>query len=354
MSERLRIGIVAPLWAAVPPITYGGIERHLDLLVNELVRRGHDVTLFASGDSRTAAKLVAVVDRGVAEAMDAGDASFYEHYLNASLAASLAASDGFDVLHWHVGCAAIPLAASARCPVLHSVHTGITRDDLWMLERSPDARLTALSNRQLEDVPSAQRGRIRVVPYGFDFATCDASEGEPEHLAFLGRMAPHKGPDAAIRIARAAGLPISLAGGPVTVEDRDWFARMVEPEIDGREVVWLGAVDDAGKDALFARAAAFVFPIDWEEPFGLVMLEALARGIPVLATRRGSVPEVVDPGVTGFIEDAADDLAGHVASAAALDRGEVRERASQRFSVAAMTDAYEAAYSEGMAAATPK
>lgn len=343
---RLRIGVVAPLWMAVPPNTYGGIERHLHLLVNELVRRGHDVTLFASGDSRTAAKLVPVVDRGVAEAMEAGLACFYEHYLNASLAASLAASGSFDVLHWHVGCAAIPLAAASRCPVLHSVHTGITRDDLWMLEHFPDARLTALSRRQIESVPASRRASIRVIHYGFAFETCRASAATGEHLAFLGRMAPHKGPDAAIRIARAAGRPIHLAGAPVTEEDRAWFGRVIEPEIDGRDVVWLGAVDDAGKDALFERAAGFVFPIDWEEPFGLVMLEALARGIPVLATRRGSVPEVVEEGVTGFIEDAADDLARHVSSAAALDRGAVRARASQRFSVSAMADAYESAFHE--------
>jgi glycosyltransferase involved in cell wall biosynthesis len=232
---RLRIGIVAPLWMAVPPTTYGGIERHLHLLVNELVRRGHDVTLFASGDSRTAAKLVSVVDRGVAETMDTGEACFYEHYLNASLAASLGASRSFDVLHWHVGCAAIPLAAAARCPVLHSVHTGIVRDDLWMLERFPDARLTALSRRQIADVPAPSRARVRVIPYGFDFATCRASEGPAEHLAFLGRMAPHKGPDVAIRIARAAGRPINLAGVPVTEEDRAWFGRVIEPaDVDRR------------------------------------------------------------------------------------------------------------------------
>ncbi len=342
----LRLGVVAPLWMAVPPHTYGGIERHLHLLVDELVRRGHDVTLFASGDSRTAAKLVPVVDRGVADAMDAGDACFYEHYLNASLAASLAASGSFDLMHWHVGCAAIPIAASACCPVLHTVHTGITSDDLWILERHPDARLTALSHRQVEDVPSARREDIRVVRYGFDFATCRASAGPSEHLAFLGRMAPHKGPDAAIRIARAAGRSIHLAGAPVTEEDRAWFAREIEPEIDGRDVVWLGAVDDVGKDALFERAAAFVFPIGWEEPFGLVMLEAMARGVPVLATRRGSVPEVVEVGDTGFIEGNADDLVRHVAAAAALDRSAVRARARARFSVAAMADAYESAYAE--------
>jgi glycosyltransferase involved in cell wall biosynthesis len=349
VSALLRIGIVAPLWLPVPPITYGGIERHLHGLVEELVRRGHDVTLFASGDSHTSAKLVAVCPRGVAETMDAGEASFYEPYLNASLAAALAASASFDLLHCHVGCAAIPLAEAARCPVLHSVHTGLTRDDAWVLERHPDVALTALSARQLEPLPAARRAPVRVVPYGFDFTRCGADPGPAEHLAFLGRMAPHKGPDAAIAIAREAGRPIHLAGAPVTAEDRAWFARVVEPEVDGRDVVWLGAVDDAGKDALFRRAAAFVFPISWEEPFGLVMLEALARGVPVLATRRGSVPEVVEPGVTGFVADAPADLAGQVAAAARLDRTAVRAAAARRFSVSSMVDAYEAAYAAARA-----
>lgn len=351
MTRRLRIGIAAPLWASVPPASYGGIERHLKLLSDELVRRGHDVALFASGDSRTAARLTAVVQTGVAERMERGDAYFYEHYLNASLAEALRASAELDLLHLHLGCAAIPLAALARCPVLHTVHTGLTQDDLWMLARFPEVPLTALSQRQLAEVPAARRERIAVVPYGFDFDACAAAERAPDRLVFLGRMAPHKGPDAAIRIARAAGRPLVLAGAPVTRDDRTWFEREIRPHVDGRQVVWVGAVDDAGKDELLRGAAALLFPIRWEEPFGLVMLEALARGVPVLATRRGSVPEVLEPGLTGFIADEPDELARFVEAAAGLERKAVRERASRRFSLTRMVDAYEEAYARAKASA---
>ena len=171
-------------------------------------------------------------------------------------------------MHLHVGSAAIPLAALADCPVLHTLHTGITVDDVWILERFPDVAVTALSSVSSSRARGAARAHARD-PYGFDFDRCTVADGAPGHLAFLGRMAPHKGPDAAIRIARAARRPIHLAGAPVTPEDRGWFAREIEPQIDGRDVVWLGEVDDARKDELFRSAAALLFPIAWEEPFGL-------------------------------------------------------------------------------------
>jgi glycosyltransferase involved in cell wall biosynthesis len=340
LERRLRIGIVAPLWAPVPPREYGGIERHLHLLSEELTRRGHAVTLFATGDSRTSAELRATYHVAVAEAMDRGEACAYEHYLNATLADALRMSGRFDVLHLHVGSAALPLTELAQCEVLHTLHTGVTVDDLWALRRYPDAAVTVLTRRQLAPVPDERRGSIRVVPYGFDFDSCGCAGEAREHLVFLGRMAPHKGPDEAIRIARAAGRPIWLAGAPVTAEERRWFQREIQPAIDGESVVWLGPVDDAAKDELFGRALAFLFPIKWEEPFGLVMLEALARGVPVLAYRRGSVPEVVDPGETGWVADSPAELAKLVEHAARLDRQCVREHAKARFSHLRMTDAY--------------
>jgi glycosyltransferase involved in cell wall biosynthesis len=340
VEGRLRIGIVAPLWTSVPPRQYGGIERHLHLLSEELTRRGHAVTLFATGDSHTSAALRAACDVGVADAMDRGDACAYEPYLNAALADALRVSDRFDVLHLHVGCAALPLAELAQCEVLHTLHTGITVDDLWALRRFPDAAVTVLTRQQLATVPDERRRSIRVVRYGFDFDSCECAGEAREHLVFLGRMAPHKGPDDAIRIARAAGMPIWLAGAPVTAEERRWFEREIEPQIDGQSVVWSGPVDDSAKDELFDRALALLFPIKWEEPFGLVMLEALARGVPVLAYRRGSVPEVIDRGQTGWFADSPVELTALVEQAARLDRRSVREQARSRFSHARMTDAY--------------
>jgi glycosyltransferase involved in cell wall biosynthesis len=324
----------------VPPRTYGGIERHLALLADDLVSRGHAVTLFATADSATSAALRAACDRGVADAMDRGEAFFYEHYLNASLSEALRDSAAFDLLHFHTGCAVVPLGLLSSAPVLHTVHSGLTLDDVWVLRRFPRAAVTALTRRQVDSVPDDRRRSIRVVPYGFDFDCCHCG-GEPgSDLVFLGRMAPHKGPDDAIRIARAAGRPLTLAGAPVTPDDRRWFEREIEPQIDGTDIVWVGEVDEAGKDDLFRRARALVFPIKWDEPFGLVMLEALARGVPVLAYRRGSVPEVIEPGRTGWYADSIEALTALAKSAAALDRRGVRDRARQRFSHHRTTDAY--------------
>ena len=336
----LRIGIVAPLWTAVPPRAYGGIERHLHLLTEELVRRGHAVTLFASGDSQTTAVLRAPCDVALADAMDRGEACAYEPYINAALGDALRHSHQFDVLHFHVGASAFPIATLADAAVLHTLHTGLTVDDLWALRRFPHAAVTVLTRQQLASVPDERRCAIHVVPYGFDFEACSCAAEPGEYLVFLGRMAPHKGPDDAIRIARAAGRTIWLAGAPVTREERDWFEREIRPEIDGRDVVWVGEVDEPSKELLFRRALALLFPIKWEEPFGLVMLESLARGVPVLAYGRGSVPEVVEHGKTGWYAQSAPELTALVDSAARMDRQAVRRRASERFSHARMTDAY--------------
>ena len=274
--------------------------------------------------------------------MDRGEAYFYEHYLNASVSEALRSSAAFDLLHFHVGCSVIPLSTLSVAPVLHTIHTGITKDDVWMLRRFPEAAVTVLSKQQVAvaHVPEDRCGSVRVVPYGFDFDSCQCSSNRGEHLAFLGRMAPHKGPDEAIRIARIARRPIWMAGAPVTPDDRVWFEREIEPHVDGTNVIWLGAVDDRRKDELFQRAAALLFPIKWDEPFGLVMLEALARGVPVLAYRRGSVPEVVEEGETGWCADSPEALAALVDQASTLDRGHVREHARRRFSHLRTTDAY--------------
>jgi glycosyltransferase involved in cell wall biosynthesis len=340
----MRIGIVAPLWQPLPPLTYGGIERHLYLLVEGLVERGHAITLFASGDSQTHAHQRSVVAHSLVDPMRCGEAYCYEHYVNTSLAEALRESADLDVLHLHLGSSAVPLAELASCSVLHTLHTSITVDDLWIFKRFPETPLIALTRRQIADVPPGRRRRIGVIPHGFDFATCQVVVAPPAHLVFLGRMGPHKGADDAIRIARAAGRPILLAGAPETPDERAWFDHEIKPELDGHDVVWLGAVEDAEKDELFRGAAALVFPIRWDEPFGLVMLEALARGVPVLATPRGSVPEVIEPGLTGFLAESPEALASQVEAAAGMGRDSVREHAMRRFSVPAMVDAYEGAY----------
>jgi glycosyltransferase involved in cell wall biosynthesis len=354
-AERLgplRIAQVAPLWASVPPGTYGGIELRLHWLIEELVIRGHDVTLFASGDSRTSARLRPGCDTNLLDAMAKGDAWTYEGYSNANLEAALRESAGFDVIHSHTGCAHIPFSPLSKAPVLHTLPTKLSMDERWLLERYPEVPVAAISASQVREIPPARRESIRVVHHGIHFGLYAPGEGKGGYLAYLGRMNRLKAPHDAIRVAERAGLPLVLAGAPMGPEEQAYFEENIRPRIDGKSVTYLGPVDHRQKVELLQDAAALVFPIQWEEPFGLVMVEAMACGTPVLACRRGSVGEVVDPGVTGYHADSWEELPGLVPHALALDRASVRARALQRFSHLRMVDRYEEIYL-ALAAAAP-
>lgn len=339
---RLRIAQLAPLWSPVPPRSYGGQERIVHLLTEELVRRGHPVTLIASGDSRTAAQLDPVVDTCLIDAMSGGRAYEERPYEFAAVAHAFAPDRGFDLVHSHLGAAAIPLTDLAPCPVVHSVPHAVTVDHTWVLARHPTARVCFVSESQRRSAPALPDAAV--VHNACDFSAFPVVPTRGDYLAFLGRMGPHKGPVTAIRLARRTGWPLVLAGEPMTAEERRYFARKVEPLVDGDRVRHVGGVDDRQKATLLGGAAALLFPIDWEEPFGIVMIEAMACGTPVVALTRGSVPEVVDEGVTGFHAHDVGALPDLVELACELDRRGVRARAEQRFSVTSMVDGYEAVY----------
>ncbi|MEO6740384.1 MAG: glycosyltransferase family 4 protein [Chthoniobacteraceae bacterium] len=343
-GNKLRIAQVAPLWTPIPPSTYGGIELLLALLCDELVARGHDVTLFASGDCRTAAKLREIIPVNLSELMSRGDALMYEYYMNAAMAAVLAAQDEFDIVHCHLPPAWLPFAAAMRTPCTFTLHTSPHADDEWALKNFPRAQAVAISHAQVAAASSRLGRKFTVVFNGVDFARYDASFKSGKSLGFLGRMSREKNPLGAIRIAQAADLPIVLAGKPQNAAEEAYFRNEVQPLIDGERVRWLGPVNHEQKVALLRDAAALIFPIQWDEPFGLVMIEAMACGTPVLAVRRGSVAEVVDEGVTGFTAPAPAELAPLVAKARALDRHKVRAQAESRFSHTKMVDDYLAHY----------
>ena len=350
-GNKLRIAQVAPLWTPIPPATYGGIELLLALLCDDLVARGHDVTLFASGDCRTSAKLRAIIPVNLSELMARGDALMYEYYLNAAMAAALAAQDEFDIIHCHLPPAWLPFAAAMRTPCTFTLHTSPHSDDEWTLQNFPRANAVAISHAQVA-AASARLGRKFPVVYnGVDFARYDASFAPGKYLAFLGRMSREKNPLGAIRTAQAAGMPVVLAGKPQNAAEENYFRDEVRPHIDGERVRWIGPADHAQKVALLRDAAALVFPIQWDEPFGLVMIEAMACGTPVLAVKRGSVAEVVDEGITGFTATTPAELAPLVARACSLDRRKVRDHAASRFSHTKMVDDYLAHYRELIARA---
>ncbi len=337
-GNKLRIAQVAPLWTAIPPSTYGGIELLLALLCDDLTARGHDVTLFASGDCHTSAKLRAIIPENLSELMARGEALMHEYYMNAAMAAAIEAQDEFDIVHCHLPPAWLPFAAAMRTPCTFTLHTSPHTDDEWVLRNFPRASAIAISHAQVA-AASARLGRKFPVIYnGVDFASYDASFAPGKYLAYLGRMSREKNPLDAIRIAQAADMPIVLAGRPQNAAEEQYFRDEVQPLIDGARVRWIGPADHAKKVALLRAAAALVFPIQWDEPFGLVMIEAMASGAPVLAVKRGSVGEVVDEGITGFTAATPGELAPLVARACALDRRKVRDHAASRFSHTKMVD----------------
>ena len=331
-SRLMRVALVPPLWARVAPATQGGVEYLVYLLAEELVKRGHEVTVFTSSDSPTSARIEAISNWNLIEAMEKGYVGEHKYYETCNIAEALQKSDTFDVIHLHVGCHAIPFGVFSRAPILHTLHTPITPDAVWILNRYAQAAVTAVSRQQITKIPEERRRNIRIIHNACDFDAYQFSESPGRYLTFLGRMAPGKGAFEAIQVAREAGLPIVLAGRPLTAKDQAYF--------DDKHVVYVGQVDQQRKSALLRDAGALLFPILAEETFGLVMIEAMACGTPVLAFRRSAVEEVIDFGKTGFYADSIQALLSLVPRALSLDRRAVFEHARQRFGQERMVDEY--------------
>ena len=341
MAQSLRIAQVAPPFERVPPLAYGGTERIVHGLVVELDRRGHQVTTFASGDSEVPGRHVVTVDAALRPAGYLGDPLPWVHL---TMAAVLERADEFDIIHSHLEWATLVLARLSPTPVVSTFHGRLDLPWAGPLLRDPPSGLVAISENQAATHPEIPWA---VVHNGLRLDDAPFERRRSDALCFVGRVAPEKGIVEAIEIAQAAGRPLRIAAkiAPGGTE-RAYYDEVFVPALAaaGDDVEFLGELSQADRDRLFAESYASLMPGSWPEPFGLVAIEALACGTPVVARRIGALPEIIRDGVDGFFGDDVTAMAFKVDRVAALDREAIRASVLERFSVERMTDGYEAVY----------
>jgi glycosyltransferase involved in cell wall biosynthesis len=352
--RALRVAVLAPPWITVPPLGYGGIEAVVALACEELVARGHEVTLFSAPGSRSAARLHSPLE---GTHPDQIGSSLYEadHVGAAYDAVDRVATEGrpFDIVHDHSGFTAVAMAHRVSVPVVHTLHAPFNDETRPFYTRhGHKVRLVAISRFQLEHAPAGVRV-ADVVPNPIRIEDWPFHEDKDDYLLWMGRMDPAKGAHRAIVAARAAGIRLVLAG-PVQPGQEDYFRSEVEPHIDGRAVVFVGEVGGAHRKGLFARAKAFVMPIRWAEPFGMVMVEALACGTPVIAFPEGAASEIVIDGENGYHVTDEQAMAEATGRLDAIDPARCRESVASRYDVAMVADGYEAVYDRAIRAAASR
>jgi glycosyltransferase involved in cell wall biosynthesis len=343
----MKIAQIAPLYEAVPPKLYGGTERVVGYLCDALVALGHEVTLFASGDSQTAAQLVPVREKAI---------RLDDTELKSDLAAHLTELDEvrrqsarFDILHFHVEMLHFPLFEPLAHKTVTTLHGRLDYTDLpTVYERWRDFGLVSISNSQRAPLPRANW--LATVPHGIpeNFCSIGRDSTGGGYLAFLGRISAEKRPDVAARLALRAELPLKIAA-KIDEGDPGYFASALQQFLPNPLIDFVGEIDEAHKSEFLGKALALIFPIDWPEPFGLVMIEAMACGTPVIAWNHGSVPEIVDDGLTGFIVNSEDQALQAVTRLPQLDRKRIRATFEKRFAAGIMASAYSQLFAQVLA-----
>ena len=333
----MKILQIAPLWERVPPPAYGGTEAVVHLLVEELVRQGHDVTLWASGDSKTSARLRSCCPVSL---RTAEEIEFKNLYTCQHSALALKEAREYDIVHNHAGEEVMALSHLVPdAPMLTTMHCLITPDTkfVWDLYAGYYANISWAQHRLM---PEMSGGTFAGVAYnGVDVSSFPFQREKRDHLLFISRMSPEKGPEQAIEVARRTGRRLVMAG-KVDPKDRQYFKRVVEPQIDGKQIIFKGEADGRQKRELYREASCVLMPIDWEEPFGLVMPEAMACGTPVIVFNRGAAAEIVEHGETGFVVETLEEMARAVDQVHTIDPAYCRARVEQRFDAPVMTARY--------------
>lgn len=337
----MKIAQIAPIAERVPPKRYGGTERVVYCLTEHLVRRGHEVTLFASGDSATSAKLVSVFPRGIREAKVHDPHGINEWtLLNIGLAYKM--QDEFDIIHDHNSPISLPAANIAITPTVFTIHSPITPSNKKLFQALDKPNLVSISKSQIEKHPYLNF--VGTVHNGLDLENYPFGRSNDGYLLFVGRISPEKGVHYAIEVAQYLNLPLIIVA-KIDDVDRDYFTKFIEPKLS-EQIRWVGEKDEKERNDLYSNALAFLHPVTWPEPFGLTMIEAMACGTPVIAFNQGSVPELVVHGRTGFIARDLEEMIESVLNIDKIDRRETRSHALKNFNAARMVTSYEAIYQQ--------
>ena len=350
----MRIAQIAPLFEAVPPLLYGGTERVVSALTEELVAMGHDVTLFASGDSVTTATLDPMRPKALRLDPSVKD---WVSCVNREVELVRRRAHEFDVMHFHIDYFPNSVMSRQSTPFLTTIHGRLDLPEYGEIYNLfPDVPMVSISDSQRGPLPNL--GWVRTVLHGMPGqklqpTTLTPAAGKDAYVAFLGRISPEKGIESAIRIATAAGVKLKVAA-KVDVADKVYIETCVQPLLGHDNVEFIGEINDAQKPEFLSNALALLFPIDWPEPFGLVMIEAMACGCPVIARNRGSVPEVMEDGLTGFVFETDDEAIAALGALHTLDRAAVRRRFDQRWTARRMAQDYVDVYEELIEARQPR
>lgn len=332
----MRILLVSPPWIRVPPIGYGGIELVVSLLADELVNRGHDVTLFATGDSITKSKLSYLFEEGQTSKLG------MVTYDAMQVSDALKLADQYDIVHDHSGFLGVAFSHTIKTPMLHTLHGPFTVDTSAFYSHFKDAcYFNAISEYQRSCLPTLNY--VDTVYNAIDVRNIEYSENKEDYLLLVSRVNQNKGTHLAIQVAKELGERLVLVG-KIDPGDMEYFINQVEPEVDGEQIIFTGEIGDARKKELVKNAKCFVFPLQWPEPFGLVMAEAMAAGTPVVALRNGSTPEVVADGKTGYIVDTLNEMIEAVKRVSEIDPKACRDHVVANFSPEMMADGYENNY----------
>ena len=334
----MRIAQVAPLFESVPPKLYGGTERVVHYITEELVKRGYDVTLYASGDSESSAKLVPIVPK----ALRLAGVKYPEPYIILQLSKILEDADKFDIIHSHIDFYGFPIERITGVPTVHTMHGRLDLEFYpYLIEEFPELKLVSISNSQRKPLPNANF--VATVYHGLPKDLYTYSSDPEDYLLFLGRISPEKRPDLAIKVAVKAGIKLIIAA-KIDRADREYYESCVKDLMKHPLVEYIGEVNDKEKNHLIGKALALIMPIDWPEPFGLTAIEALACGTPVIARPCGALPEIVIDGKVGYLRWDLDGLVEAVKEVHRIDRYQCRKHFEAHFTVERMVDDYEKVY----------